>query len=409
MKHPRSGMRKAVFFLQDIVPSYRVPVFRRLSAKPQIDLTVFYGRPSRAMAEEGLKNADDLSGFRSVMLDLLEMGSHAWMPGLLRYLVRQRPDVLVAGQAGRLDVLLALLVAKVLGVRVLWFLGGVPYTDPERIREYAERGRVYRWFGRANPRDWLVRQADGLVVYSVHAKSFYASMGHDPRRIWVAPNSPDTEALESYRAEWEGQPGVLDAERRRLSPSGEPVLFLLGRLNKARKVDTLLRAMARLRSDGVGCALVIVGDGSERLGLEALAGSLKLPNVHFEGPIYDERELARYFVLCDVFVTPGVASLAVKMALTFGKPVVTVDYGLEVHDIVDGVNGFIFPMDDDVALADRLRQVLGSGEQQRAMSREALRTIRERVNINCMITGFQRAIDGEIEAKAPVHASGQGA
>ncbi|MBL8202140.1 MAG: glycosyltransferase family 4 protein [Chromatiales bacterium] len=399
---------KKVFLLQEIVPSYRVPVFRRLAALPGVELTVFYSRPGREMAAENLRNATDLTGFRAVRLRLLEFGSQAWQPGILWQLLRGRPDVLITGQAGRPDLLLALLLCKVLGVRVLWFLGGVPYTDPDRIRAYAARGRLRRWFGPGNPRDWLSRQADGLIVYSAHARGYYAAQGYDPRRIWVAPNSPDTEILEAAGREWAGQPERLAADRQRWSPAGEPVLFLLGRLNRARKVDTLLRALARLRQEGLGCALVIVGDGSERAALEAQAASLGLPNVHFEGAVYEERELARYFLLCDLFVTPGVASLAIKMALAFGKPVVTVDYGLEVHDIVDGVNGFVFPMDDDAALAARIRQVLGSGEQQRAMGREALRTIRERVNISLMINAFRRAIDDDLDPASATHGPGPG-
>jgi len=391
---------KTVFLAQDIIPSYRVPVFRRLAAVPGVDLTVFYSRPTREMQQEGLRNAADLTGFRAVPLGLLEVGRHAWQPGLLWQVIRDRPDVLIAGQAGRLDVLLTFLIGQWLGVRVLWFLGGVPYTDPGQIRQYAARGRLRRWLGRANPRDWLVARADGLIVYSEHARGFYASQGVPARQIWVAPNSPDSDALETYGREWARQPDLLAAERHRLSPAGRPILFLLGRLNEARKVDTLLRALARVRSTGLTCSLVIVGDGSERNALEGLVARLGLPEVHFEGPIYDERELARYFLLCDLFVTPGVASMAIKMAMAFGKPVITVDYGLEVHDIVDGVNGFVFPMDDDGALAARIRQVLGSRELRRTMGVEALRTIRERVNISRMIKAFERAIDNEPDTDA---------
>ena len=187
-------------------------------------------------------------------------------------------------------------------------------------------------------------------------------------------------------------------------------MFLLGRLNKARKVDTLLRALARARTAGLECSLVIVGDGSERRPLEELAQSLGLNDVHFDGPIYDERELARYFLICDVFVTPGVASLATKMAMTFGPPG---DHASttasKLHDIVDGVNGFLFPMDDDVALAARIREVLSSDERRRDMGREALRTIRERVNINRMITGFRLAISGKTDDDRPAgrHPPGQ--
>lgn len=394
---------KTVFLVQDIIPSYRVPVFRRLAAVPGIDLTVFYSRPTPEMEREGLRNAAELTGFRAVKLRLYQLGRRAWQPGVLWRVLRHRPDVLIAGQAGRLDLLLAFLAGQFLGVRVLWFRGGVPYTDPGQIRQYAGRGRLRRWLGRANPRDWLVGRADGLIVYSEHARRFYGSRGVPARRIWVAPNSPDTDALEAYGREWAQQPDILAAERRRLSPAGQPILFLVGRLNPARKVDTLLRALARVRSAGLDCSLVIVGDGSERSALEGLAASLGLRDIHFDGPIYDERELARYFLLCDLFVTPGVASMAIKMAMAFGKPVITVDYGLEVHDIVDGVNGFVFPMDDHDALAARIRQVLGSPELRRSMGNEAQRMIRERVNISRMIRAFERAIDNEPDTNAAAH------
>jgi glycosyltransferase involved in cell wall biosynthesis len=399
---------KKVFLLQQVVPSYRVPVFRRLAETAGIDLTVFYSRPTRAMREENLRNATDLSSFRSVQLWLLEIGGHAWQPGILHHVVRGRPDLVIMGQAGHIDRLAALLLCKLLGIRVLWFLGGVPYTDPVRIREFVERGRLNRWFGRANPREWLVRKADGLIVYSAHAKRFYQTRGFDPERIWVAPNSPDTEALEAYGREWARQPDLLAAERRRLSPEGTPLLFQLGRLNRARSVDTLLRALARVRDEGLDCALVVVGDGSERRALEDLAGSLGLRHVHFDGAIYDERELARYFLLCDLFVAPGGASMAIKMAMTFGKPVITAEFGLEVHDIVDGVNGFLFPMDDDGALAARIRQVLGSAEQRSAMSLGALHTIRDRVNVGRMIQGFLLAIHERTDGGAGTGSSAPG-
>jgi len=393
--------RKKVFVLQDIVPSYRVPVFSRLASSPGIDLTVFYSRPSRTMHEESLRNAGTLEGFRAEQLALVELGSHAWQPGILWRLLRRRPQVLIAGQAGRLDTLAALVLCKLLRVRFLWFLGGVPFTDPEQIRAYAALGRLNRWLGRANPREWLNRRADGLIVYSEHARDFYASLGFDATGIWVAPNSPDTEALERYAGEWALTPEHLAAERRRLAPGGLPLLFLLGRLNAARKVDTLLRALGRLRDRNVTCALVIVGDGSERPALERQVRELGLQNVHFEGSIYDERELARYFLLCDVFVTPGVASLAIKMAMALGRPVVTVDYGLEVHDIVHGANGLMFPMDDDAVLAERLFELLTSSARREAIGSEARRTIRERVNISRMITELQRAIAADDREHTP--------
>ena len=86
-------------------------------------------------------------------------------------------------------------------------------------------------------------------------------------------------------------PTELLRERERLSGGINKVIFLLGRLNRDRKADVLLKAMARLASRGARASLVIVGDGGERENLQKLADSLGLRNVIFEGAVYDEYEL----------------------------------------------------------------------------------------------------------------------
>jgi glycosyltransferase involved in cell wall biosynthesis len=283
---------------------------------------------------------------------------------------------------------------------MLWFMGGTPYVDEIKIKEYANRGRLNRWFGRYNPKRLLALKADGVIAYSEHAKRYYIMKGYSDAKIWVAPNSPDTDALEGYREEWLQRREELEAERRRFSPRGQKILFLLGRLNKARKVDVLLHALQRLQVKGHDMSLVIVGDGSERETLKSMAGHLGLGSVFFEGAIYDERELSKYFIISDIFVTPGVSSLAIKMAMLFGKPIVTVDYGLEVHDVQEGINGFIFPMDDDEALAGKLQPLLESESLMKRIGANGVATIRDRINIGRMIEGFRRAIFAEIDIHA---------
>jgi glycosyltransferase involved in cell wall biosynthesis len=386
--------RRRVFLLQEIVPSYRVPVFKRLAELADVDLTVFYSRPSHRMMAENLRNSTELARIPAVELALLEFGGHAWQPGILARLVRERPDVFIAGQGRRFDMLLALLTAKMLGIRVLWFLGGVPYVDDARNRAYWRRGRSRSMFAGRDPRDWLFRRADGLIVYSQHAARHFAEQGFPRQRIWVAPNSPDTDALETYRNEWLRDPGAIRSLRRQFCTDDRRLLFSLGRLNKDRQMDVLLRALAHLRDRGLPVALAIVGDGEERPSLEGLIRELALEDVHFVGAIYDERELARYFLIANALVLPGVASLAVKMAMTLGTAVVTVDYGLEVHDVEDGVNALIFPMGNAVALADRLQRLLASDDLARRLSENAYRTVSERVNIGLMVDGFRKAISG---------------
>ena len=242
--------------------------------------------PSKAMIRENLKSAGEIEGFRNIKIGLWDLGSFVYQFGILWRVFIARPSVMIAGQSENLDRLLLLLLCKLLGVRTLWFEGGVPYSDEKKIHEYANRGRFNRWFGKYNPKRWLALMADGLIVYSEHAKHYYMMQGFREEAVWVAPNSPDTDALNTYREEWQRRREELETERKRFAPSGQKILFLLGRLNKDRKVDVLLRALLRLRAKGLEASLVIVGDGSERGSLAKMAAQYGLGNGFFEGALF---------------------------------------------------------------------------------------------------------------------------
>lgn len=385
-----------VFLLQEVIPSYRVPVFKRLAELPGVDLTVFYSQPTEAMRREHLKSADRLEGFRTVQLARQTLASRSYQLGILQQVIAHRPDVMIASNSGRLDGLLLLLLCKLLGTRLLWFFGGVHFKDPAKIKEYTNQGRLNRWLGKANPFRWLPHLADGLTVYSEHARDYYIGQGYDPRTIWVAPNSTDTEALQSYRQQWLLRQDELDALRKRFSPNGEKVLFLLGRLNPYRKASLLLQALDRLNQQGLKPSLVIVGDGGERAMLEEQVAQLQLTNVFFEGAIYDEMELSKYFMTTDIFVCPGAATLALKMAMCFGMPVIVGEFGLEIHDVEEGINGFVIPLDDLDALTEKLQWLLQSDQLIRSLGKGGLVTIKDKININRMIEGFRQAIFNQI-------------
>ncbi len=383
-------LNKKVYIFQEIIPSYRVPIFRRLGSLDGVDLTVFYSRPSKAMSRENLKNAKVIEGFRNVRIGQVEIGACNYQFGMIWRALMGSPDVVISGKPSSLDGLLLLVLCKILKVRVLWFLGGVPYMDESKIKEYANQGKLNRWLGKYNPKRML--RADGIIAYTEHAKRYYVAAGFREKDIWVASNSPDTDALHDYREEWLEHRDELATLRGRFSPQGEKIIFLMGRLNNDRKVDVLLGALSELKKKGFSPALVIVGDGSERVRLTDLAVRLGLTSVFFEGAIYDEKELTKYFLISDIFVTPGVSSLAIKMAMYFGKPVVTVDYGLEVHDVQDGVNGLIFPMDNVGELAGKIELLLQSEQLAMQIGANGMATMRDRINIGCMVEGFRKAI-----------------
>ena len=128
---------------------------------------------------------------------------------------------------------------------------------------------------------------------------------------------------------------------RELGP--RPVrLVTLGRLSREKGHDVLLRAVAGLRDRGSRMTLDLVGDGPERVALEALAAELGLGAiVTFRGQLLDA-DVARAYAAADAFVLPSRSEgfgVALVEAMATGLPVVATRSG-GPEDIVlagDGV------------------------------------------------------------------------
>lgn len=143
-----------------------------------------------------------------------------------------------------------------------------------------------------------------------------------------------------------------------------PSILFLGRLDYEKHIHNLLKAVAMLPKS-LNVKVELVGDGGERKNLEQLAFELGIAqNVKFLGHITDE-ELPLAYERATVFAMPSIAelqSIATMEAMASGRPVVAADAMALPHLVHDGDNGYLFPPDDVVAFADRLRRVLTADE-----------------------------------------------
>jgi glycosyltransferase involved in cell wall biosynthesis len=154
-------------------------------------------------------------------------------------------------------------------------------------------------------------------------------------------------------------------------PAGAPTILFVGRLDAEKNVHELLEAAAVLPDVHVD----VVGSGSERHRLEALAARLGIAErVTFHGFVPDE-ELVRAYRRCDVFCMPGTAelqSLVTMEAMAAGKPVVAADAMALPHLVRPGQNGWLYPPGDVTELASRLAAVLADEQARTAMGKASL-------------------------------------
>lgn len=133
------------------------------------------------------------------------------------------------------------------------------------------------------------------------------------------------------------------------------VLFF-GRLETAKGADLLLDVAAGLPSE----RLVIVGDGSRRTALEQDARDRGLANVEFTGTLSGDALRTAIDQAACVLVPslwPEAFGLTCVEALAHGVPVVASAIGGMLDTVRDGVDGFLVPPGDAMAMVERVRHL----------------------------------------------------
>ncbi|MEX1254786.1 MAG: glycosyltransferase family 4 protein [Dehalococcoidia bacterium] len=161
---------------------------------------------------------------------------------------------------------------------------------------------------------------------------------------------------------------------------GEVRLAYFGRLSPEKGLSTLLRALAPLAERCPGTRTWIVGDGPQRVELEALAGQLGVASrVQFFGFQPDARAL-----MSDVDILVHVPEyegfgLVVLEAMAAGLPVIVNDSPGGLADIVvPGETGLVVTTGDVAALADGLALLVADpGERARLGENGRVRCERE--------------------------------
>lgn len=137
-----------------------------------------------------------------------------------------------------------------------------------------------------------------------------------------------------------------------------PVVISAGRLEKIKNFSMLLRAFSIVTKE-IKCRLVVLGEGKERKKLGYLAKELGLENcVSFPG--YQKNPF-KYMKRSSVFVLPSLYESfgnVIIEAFACGVPVVSTDTAGSSEIIVDGETGVLVPVNDEVALANAVKEFL---------------------------------------------------
>jgi glycosyltransferase involved in cell wall biosynthesis len=168
---------------------------------------------------------------------------------------------------------------------------------------------------------------------------------------------------------------------------GPPRVLSVGRLVEKKGHDTLIRAAAMLRDEGVAFTLRIAGDGPEWPRLQRLVHELDLAgHVTFLGPlntveVQSEYGSASVFALaCRQLANgdrDGLPNVLLE-AMVQGLPVVGTTQAGIVEAVEHGRTGLLAPPDNPAALADALRRLLTDPQLARRLGASAQASVCER-------------------------------
>jgi phosphatidylinositol alpha-mannosyltransferase len=202
---------------------------------------------------------------------------------------------------------------------------------------------------------------DGKIAVSQAARDFASK--HVPGHYTIIPNGIDLELF---------SPDVSPINE---FCDGKLNILFVGRLEKQKGVDYLIKAYGRVKQEVPNSRLIVIGPGARLRGkYEKEVVESRLKDVIFVGG-KPQRELPQYYKAADVFCAPatGLESFGIVLleAMAMGKPIVATNIEGYNGVVAHGVEGFLVPPRNEEVLARALVSLLTNESLRQEMGARA--------------------------------------
>jgi glycosyltransferase involved in cell wall biosynthesis len=266
--------------------------------------------------------------------------------------------------------------------------------------------------------DWALVNRSGIVARHIHIEDGFGPEEAEKqllRRVWtrrLALSGRDTMVILPSRNLERIALGLwsLPAGRVRYIPNGvdcarfavpsrhaggngeRTVIGTIATLRREKNIARLIRVFSRISAQRSSTELMIVGDGTERSALEALANQLGVAGqVRFVGQTSRPED---WLPQMDIFALSSDTEqmpLSILEAMAAGLPVVATAVG-DVAQMVSGANGpYVVPATDD-AVFDALMRLIEDRSAQYEIGRANEKKVRENFDEDVMAARYAEII-----------------
>lgn len=201
--------------------------------------------------------------------------------------------------------------------------------------------------------------ADYIAVPSSFAQKSFLDQGFAPEKIFTNLLGVDLNEFPFYP--------------KTGTTSGPLIVGNVGAISAQKNVIGIIKAVASLREKGLNVKLVLAG--AVESGFPT--GLLQLPFIDYRGKL-PQNQLHRVYKEMDVFVINSVQeglAMVQMQAMSCGLPIVSTVNAGGLDLVKEGVNGFVIPIMDNDALAQKLAWFYYNREQIPAMGAQSRRSV----------------------------------
>jgi glycosyltransferase involved in cell wall biosynthesis len=224
---------------------------------------------------------------------------------------------------------------------------------------------------------------DRIIAIGEASKQYLIQYENVPeRKVAVIYNGVDLERFQP-------RPPELRIKEELGIPQENQVVGILAVLRPEKAHRVFLESAQAISRELSTVTFLIVGDGSERPGLERLSSQLGLDGrVRFAGNRSDVPEVLSIFDVAVLCSDPYIETLptAILEAMAMAKPAVATDVGCLREMVIEGVNGHLLPPRSPRELAEAILRLLTSRESAQRMGAEGRKRVEKLFSIESMVT-----------------------
>jgi glycosyltransferase involved in cell wall biosynthesis len=183
-----------------------------------------------------------------------------------------------------------------------------------------------------------------------------------------------------------------EAKTRLKIPPHSPVVSIVAALRPDKAHHIFLKAARQVIDAIPETHFLVIGDGPQMNFLVNLAKELDIDQqVHFLG---FQRQLGDIFAAVDInclssYPRQETLSVAAIEAMSAGIPIVCTDVGFMKEIVIENETGYLVPVDDPTALADKVVLLLRNHPERNRMSQNARQLVHDRLNVSHMAKEFE--------------------